>query len=115
MLITVPLRTGRGLNDREHHMARHRRVKKEKEAVAWFLIGKATPTGQVRVVMRRVSPSSKGLDGDNLQGSQKGVRDQVAAWLGRDDGDPSVEWIYAQRPGKKGEWAVEIEITGEVA
>lgn len=108
--LKIPIRTARGLNNREHHMARARRVKAERQAVAWMLAGKPKPEGLVTVLMRRVSPSSKGLDEDNLQGSQKSVRDQIADWLGRDDADPSITWQYAQRPGKKGEWAVEIEV-----
>jgi hypothetical protein len=69
------------------------------------------PKGPVTVLMRRVSPSNKGLDSDNLHGALKAVRDQIAAWLGRDDADPSITWQVAQRPGKKDEWAVEIEVT----
>ncbi|VTU38369.1 hypothetical protein H4CHR_04408 [Variovorax sp. PBS-H4] len=110
--ISVPLKTGNGLNDREQAMARHRRVKSERAAVQWLLNGKPTPAGSVYALMVRVSPSSKGLDKDNLQGSLKAVRDQIATWLGRDDADgKTITWDYGQRPGKKGEWAVEIHLT----
>lgn len=116
MLITIPLRTGRGLNDRYAHPAqRGKAVKKEREAVQWHLNGKRAPAGPVRVLMVRVSsPSAAGwkpLDRDNLLSSLKGVRDQVAAWLGRDDADESIDWKYAQRAGAKGEWTVEIEVS----
>lgn len=110
MRLTIPLKTGRGLNGREHHMARHRRVAGERSAVQWVLNTMKAPAGAVVVLLRRVSPSSRGLDGDNLQGSLKAVRDQVASWLGKDDADTLIQWQYAQRPGKKGEWAVEIEV-----
>lgn len=114
--LSVPLRTGRGLNSREHHMTRHRRVKAEREAVQWVLNGNPPPAGAVRVLLVRVSPSKSGLDGDNLQGSLKACRDQVADWLGRDDCDGgTIAWAYGQRPGRKGEWAVElhvVEVTG---
>jgi hypothetical protein len=43
LIVTVPLRLGRGQNNREHHMARHRRVKAEREAVSWVLLGKPRP------------------------------------------------------------------------
>lgn len=109
--VTVPLKTASGMNNREHHMARSRRVKAERQAVAWMLVTRPAPTGPVLVVMRRVSPSNKGLDSDNLVGALKGVRDQVAEWLGRDDADESVRWECVQRPGKKGEWLVEIEVS----
>lgn len=111
--VSVPLRTGRGLNGREHWRARARRVRVERHAVGWVLAAHTWPTGRVRVLLTRVAPSS-GLDGDNLQGALKAVRDQVAAWLGRDDADQSITWDYGQRRGAKGEWAVEIHVT-EVA
>ncbi|WP_213956319.1 hypothetical protein [Variovorax sp. dw_954] len=114
--ISVPLRTGAGQNDREHHRARARRVKAEREAVAWMLATHKPPVGQVRVTLVRVSPG-RPLDAhDNLRGSLKAPVDQIAAWLGRDDADPSIDWCYGQRPGKRGkrgnqgEWAIEIHV-----
>jgi hypothetical protein len=115
--ISVPLRTSRGQNEREHHMARHRRVKAERAAIGWGLAGKPKPPlgSTLQVLMCRVSPGSKGLDShDNLPASLKAPVDAVAEWLGRDDADPLIKWSYAQRPGKKGEWAVEVEVS-EVA
>jgi hypothetical protein len=105
-------RLGRGLNDREHHMARHRRVKAERTSVQWHLNSKAAPVGPVSVLLVRVSPPSatgwKALDRDNLQGSLKAVRDQIAAWLGRDDADGgTIEWDYGQR---QGEWGCDIRV-----
>jgi len=104
--LQLPLRTGRGLNGREHHMARHRRVKTEREAVAWLLRGKRPPAPPVVVTMTRLAPSS-GLDSDNLQGALKAVRDELAMWLGLDDADPRVTWLCAQR---RAPWGVEIEV-----
>jgi hypothetical protein len=108
MIVTTPLRTGRGQNDREHYMARARRVKKEREAIGWALAGKTRPTLPCTVLLTRVAPGN-GLDSDNLSGSQKGVRDAVAQWLGLDDADPQVKWLYAQR---RGPWGVEVSISG---
>ena len=110
MMISVPIRTARGQNAREHYMQRARRVKAERLAVGLMLNPHKPPQGLVTVLLRRVSPSNKGLDSDNLVGSMKAPRDQIAQWLGRDDADPSITWLYQQRPGKKGEWAVEIEV-----
>ena len=90
-------------------MARARRVKAERQSVAWAMLQQPRPAGAVRVLLTRVAPSN-GLDGDNLQGALKAVRDQVAAFLVRDDADPSIAWTYAQRRGAKGEWRVEILI-----
>jgi len=109
--LSIPLRTGRGLNDRMHFMARARKVKAERLAIGLVLNTHKAPAGPVTVNLGRVSPSAKGLDKDNLQGAMKAVRDQVAAWLGRDDADASINWTYSQRQGKTGEWAVEIGVT----
>lgn len=110
MKFDVPIALGRGMNGREHHMQRARRVRREREAVAWALFVGKPPKGRVRVTLTRLM-AGKGLDGDNLQGSCKGPRDQVAQWLGRDDADPSIEWVYAQgvAPPKKGALRIEVE------
>lgn len=106
--VAVPLRTVAGLNAREHHMVRARRVKKERHAIAWALNGKPMPpaTMPVVVLLTRMSPGN-GLDNDNLQGALKAVRDQVADWLKRDDADPSITWQYAQR---RAPWGVEVMV-----
>ena len=62
----------------------------------------------VTVVLTRVAP--RRLDGDNLQSGFKAVRDGVADWLGLDDGNGLIDWQYAQRSGKAGEYAVEVEV-----
>lgn len=56
--------------------------------------------------MTRVAPSN-GLDCDSLPASCKGIRDQIAHWLGVDDRDPRVKWAYEQR---RGAWGVEVFI-----
>jgi len=110
MKVLVPLRTGTGQNDREHFRARARRVKAERHAVAWLLALHKPPAGPVTVTMTRISPG-QGLDAhDNLRGSLKAPVDQVAEWLGRDDADPSITWVYEQRRSKPGEWLVSIVV-----
>ncbi len=107
-MIVVPIRTERGQNSREHHFARARRVKAEKEAAAWLLQSQPKPELPCRVILTRIAPSS-GLDDDNLAGSLKAIRDSVAAWLGVDDRDRErVRYVYEQR---RGPWAVEIGFT----
>lgn len=106
MILTIPLRLGRGGNDRKHWRAADRQKKAEKEAVGWALPAhKPVPIPCV-VTITRVAPSN-GLDDDNLSASCKYVRDTVAKWLTIDDGDARVRYAYAQR---RGPWAVEIEI-----
>lgn len=105
-MIRVEIRTAPGMNVREHWRARARRVKAERTATAWGLIGKTRPELPCTVRLTRVAPSA-GVDDDNLTGALKGVRDQVASWLGVDDKlRTMVRYVYEQR---RGPWAVEIE------
>lgn len=109
MTITrVPLRTGRGLNDREHHMTKARRVKAERYAVGLFMNLRAKPKLPVTVLLTRQGPTKRPLDDDNLQGALKAVRDEVARWIGVDDASPQVKWTYAQQRTKL--WGVQIEV-----
>jgi hypothetical protein len=103
--VPVWLKTNRGMNAREHPMARHARVKREKKEVAVALHGKSKPTLPCTVVLLRMAPSS-GLDDDNLVSALKSVRDAVAAWLKVDDGRREVvRYRYAQTTGP---WGVRI-------
>ncbi len=106
MTITIPLRTVSALNAREHWSARARRVKAERSATAWILLACKMPALPCTVTMTRIGPTV-GLDDDNLTSSMKGVRDQIAEWLGIDDRDPRVTWRCLQRRGK--DWWVEVE------
>ena len=53
------------------------------------------------------------LDDDNLRGALKGVRDEVAAWIGLDDRDARIRWVYGQITCERGRWAVKIEVQDE--
>jgi hypothetical protein len=105
---TIPMQTGRGMNSREHFRARAKRVKAEREVVAWTLRHENVqkPPIPCSVLLTRFAPS-RGLDDDNLAGALKSVRDEVAAWLGVDDGDrDTVRYRYGQA---RGAWAVRIQ------
>ena len=105
-MICIPLRTGLGLNSREHFMARKRRVASERQAVAYVLGPQVKPALPLIVTLTRIAPSN-GLDDDNLARSLKGVRDEVAEWLGVDDRDrKTVRYEYEQ---ERGPWGVRIE------
>jgi len=105
-MITVPLRTVPGLNAREHFAVRSKRVRKEREAVAWILRDQPKPLVPCTVVLTRVAPSA-GVDDDNLVGALKGVRDEIAKWLGVDDRHRNqVRYRYAEA---RGEWGVRID------
>ncbi len=105
MSIVVPLKTKRGMNDREHPMVRHRRVKHEKEIVGWALKGKFKPQLPCICLLTRLAPSG-GLDDDNLAGALKSTRDAVADWLQVDDKDSErVRYEYSQH---RGPWGVRV-------
>ena len=112
--VSISLRTGRGLNDRMHRMARVRSVKAERHTAYWYL-HQAAPffgahlTGEqhLDITLRRCSPS-RGLDADNLQGALKAVRDGVADWLRIDDGSARISWIYEQ--ARHDTWMVQIAV-----
>lgn len=73
---------------------RHKLVKEQRAAVESALLGKTPPQLPVTVRLSRIAPCK--LDDDNLRGSLKATRDQVAQWFGVDDRDPSVWWIYPE-------------------
>jgi len=103
-VIIVPLRTN-GSNAREDWKTRAGRVKRERKAVGWMLTTAQRPPIPCTVLLTR-SAQSNGLDDDNLRAALKGVRDEVAQWLGVDDRDASrVRYLYAQ---VRGTWGVHI-------
>lgn len=105
-VITVPIRTGLGLNSREHWGAKAKRVKAERSAVSWAICQARKPDRPCVVTLTRCGPSN-GMDDDGLAGSLKGVRDEIAAWLGVDDRRREiVRYEYKQRRAKF--WSVEI-------
>jgi len=107
VVVIVPIKTVPGLNAREHWRAKAKRVAAERRATAkallpfWIWI---TAKSQCILLTRH----AKKCDDDNLQGALKGVRDEVAAWLGIDDGDARVQYCYAQTTCKRGEEHVSI-------
>ncbi len=106
-VIWIPIRTGRGLNERGHWATKARRVKAEREATQWALVGAQKPALPCVVLLTRVGPSN-GLDDDQIPGSLKATRDQIAEWIGVDDRHRDiVRYRYDQRRGS--EWGVEVE------
>lgn len=64
----------------------------------------------VDITLTRVAPSN-GLDDDALPASLKAIRDGVTDWLGlKDDRTPNIRWLYEQRRGPRGAYAVEVSI-----
>lgn len=89
------LRTVPGLNAREHWAVKARRVKAERLMTRGALAERGRPPdGPWQVELCRVAP--RRCDDDNLQGALKAVRDEVAAWLGVDDGSELITFRYSQ-------------------
>lgn len=114
LTVVVPVATKGTLNSREHWAARDRRVKGERYTVRVWLcrLGSRPPAGlggRVAITLTRVNGGK--MDDDNLRGALKGVRDEVADWLALDDGDPLLDWRYAQEPGRG---PAQVRITFEV-
>lgn len=116
--VTIHTRTVNGTNERVHWSVRSRRAAGERSAVNLAVydvpleVRSALAAGCV-VKMTRVSVGT--LDDDGLRSALKHVRDAVAMWLlgggpGEMDSDPRITWEYAQRRGKRGDPAVDIEI-----
>lgn len=97
------LRLHSKLNQRVHWATKAKQAKIERHAAYYTVKPHALPC---TVTLTRIGPRE--LDGDNLQGSCKGVRDGVADRLGVDDRSPLITWIYQQRKEKV--YAVEIVI-----
>lgn len=112
---TVPIRTKTSaVNLREHWSVRKRRVKAERDATAISIRvargrnGMIPPAPPLEVHLTRFGPTN-GLDSDNLTGSLKAIRDQIAEWLGVDDRSEAVQWRYAQVRTKY-DWGVKVKI-----
>lgn len=111
LCIKIPIRTVSELNQREHWAVTHRRKKSQQHTVGLFLNTCKKPKLPCDVWLTRIGP--RALDTDNLAASFKHTQDQIAAWLGIDDGDTdNVVWRYDQRKGKPKEYGVIIEIFG---
>lgn len=116
--VLVPIRThSTNEKQRVHWRALRKSSKSERQAVALMLAAELDVekvraelgAGGVVVLLERHSPGMLDAD-DNLRGALKAVKDEVAAWLGVDDGvkETRVEWRYAQE--KSTDHAVRITL-----
>lgn len=114
--VTLPIRTGGGLNDRKHWAIRAKETKRHRSAAHLAVISEMNRTGApVRghkglFVVTVTRHSSGTLDDDNLQGSLKAIRDGIADAMWIDDGSDRIEWRYAQAKAKRGTYTVTIRI-----
>ena len=109
--VTIPMRLGRGQNDRPgNRFEQARLVKSERQSIAWMLCTQTKPATPCTVLITRTAPGN-GLDDDNLRGACKAVRDEFANWIGINDRRSDVvKYDYAQARGKRGEWSVRIQV-----
>lgn len=110
-VIILPILTVSESNQREHWAKKAKRTSNQRIQTATILkaFRVERPELPCSVLIRRVAP--RDLDrGDNLPGSQKGIRDQIADWLGLpNDRDPRVTWEYDQRKDRPRTYGVEVE------
>lgn len=102
----VALRTVSALNAREHWAVKAKRVKEERAITSDALrcvhpdsvAAVALMARPLLVTITRVGP--RRIDFDNAISGLKGVRDEIARWLGVDDGDQAVvDWAYRMARG----------------
>lgn len=106
--IEMPIRTVSENAYRREHWRTMRRRAKGQRTIAKLLLSRHVnklPT-PLTVILTRIAPRL--LDDDNLRGSLKSVRDEIATWLGIDDGDWRVRYHYAQE--KRGAYGVRAEV-----
>ena len=118
----VPIRLGRGENNREVRGQRIGRIQRERQALfvathgvaraVLGAIGAFTPKLPPCIVtFTRVAPG-RGLDPEeNLPGSCKAVKDELAKLLGVDDRHPSITWWYQQ---ERGDWGLWVHIVAQL-
>lgn len=117
--LTIPLKIESEMNTSSgSRFAKYQRFKKQKQTVAFALSLHRQELADlvlrnIVVTLTRIGP--RDLDGDNLQSGFKGVRDCVADALGRNDNDPSIEWLYGQRRGRPREYAFTVTIAAGTA
>lgn len=98
----------------EHWTTRRRRRQIQREALTAafhgaMLVSWPIPLPCVVTWVRVFDGRSGKQDDDNLRSAFKGLRDDLAARIGVDDGDPAVVWAYEQKAGPPG---VELRIEG---
>lgn len=113
IVVTLPLRTVSEANRRDHWRVKAKRAQEQRSVTRMAVLPRtrnlipAIDWTLCTVLLVRTGP--RFLDGDNLCGALKGVRDGVADALGVQDNDPRVTWAYGQDRGPAG---VRISISG---
>jgi len=99
----VPVKTVSEANMREHWRVKAKRVKEQKRITELAINALTSPrfAWQPPIEVKLTRVGVRKLDSDNLWGCAKAVRDQVAKWLGVDDGKEDLcSWTVTQTTGK---------------
>jgi hypothetical protein len=109
--LVTPIKLVSEANMREHWFIKNKRKKSQQAMVqaCWLQSGldRVTWAFPLKITFTRIGVRK--LDSDNLAGSGKAVRDQIAKLLGVNDGDESkVTWHYAQRKGAPKQYGLEV-------
>lgn len=108
--VLLPIKVVSVANLREHWSKRAERAKTQRGTAHTVLRATGKPPAlPVTVTMTRIG--ARTLDTDNLAGGCKAARDGIADWLGVDDANSGVTWLYAQTPGKPKEYGLLVEVT----
>ena len=106
--VLIPIHTARR---RQHEWLREKRDRVQRLAVAETCKAMLErPALPCSIRLTRCAPRT--LDSDNLQAALKATRDSVAEWLGIDDADPRVRWLYEQEKTKT--YGVRLEVLREL-
>lgn len=103
----IPLKTVSVLNTSEHWAKRAKRTKHHRQTTAAMLstYGRACDLYRgafpIRFTITLTRLGGRTLDDDNLRAALKACRDGVADWLGIDDGDKRLRFVYGQEPKQR--------------
>lgn len=106
-IVMLPIKVVSESNQRENHFKKHKRTSAQRQAIMVYIQSHKLPNLPAAVKLTR--HGRRALDSDNLAGSFKGIRDQIAAIYGcGDSSDDPLTWNYAQTSAA--EYGVTIEI-----
>ena len=96
-------------NLREHWAKRNKRKNAQQASLWLYLAGCERKKMNLPAVIIFTRCGGRKMDSDNLAGAFKACRDCLAKWLGMDDGDERLTWLYEQSVGGEAGVVVTIE------
>lgn len=108
MRLHIPIKLPSLANTRIHWRAMDKLKRQQRLATKYSIAGKEIPPLPLLITITRIGP--RRLDDDNLQAACKYVRDQIADYVGVDDGSPLYTWWYRQHVTWSEQYGVDVEI-----